>query len=318
MEKSKTHNLSNIICYKSATTSKIIVTSRENTKKVFLTSDPITPTNIIKVAHKSVNLLNQDNLINESNNFIIDQPIKALSKSLKEDSNCDALIFATKLICCILCEEPLTLRSSAFCASHPTCLFCLKQLLYSYLGNGLLLPECPFMHCEVEFDCGYIFKSLSSSYQTRYLRLMANEEKINFLFSKLKSGHLLGNDLGNSFIIACLFCGKATMYGVSQKFNVLCLNCNFRFCKYCFKEKNGKCCVAKDEEYKTKSNKIANLGVSFVAISWTALWLAAFPTRVARGSRTSRLVQQVLMFPLMMFVFILLLPFSSVICFVLK
>ena len=220
---------------------------------------------------------------------------------------------------CVFCEQIFNFYSHVNCNVHPICSYCLKHLFVNYVTSSFLAECCPFKNCLNRLDFSN-FSDISVKFSEKLQSLKLESWKFALYYNKFKKGHILDHDLGNALVISCIKCREPTLQGQTSRSSIICTSCNFRFCKYCFKEKLPTCCKEKEYQFKPKNSFWDIILFTWLAALVVVITLTILPyVYFDRGrSKFARISAYICFFPFMLFFFVIALPFASLIQFMLR
>ena len=225
------------------------------------------------------------------------------------------------LLNCIFCEQSFELFSEENCRTHPICRYCLKHLFVSYITSSFLPSTCPFNNCvnKVNFSIGHT--ELNSKFNVKTKQISVQAEKYGNYYESLKIGKIMQNDLGNIFVVGCVKCDAPSLNGQTNKSGVICTNCQVRFCKYCYRKKEETCCKEKNFEFQVKNEYCENIALSLIGALVVLVMIGLFWANYRvwlKRKRWEKIVLFVMIVPYTMVVLVLLLPYASLLHFILR
>ena len=155
---------------------------------------------------------------------------------------------------CTLCENTYSSNKTfvSECGIHHLCKKCAKNYFEEQIENGQIELHCPFLYCQKKFPIN-LTKNFISEEHFRLLqenenknRMMLAKIKSNVSYEKIKlysknnvidinSNKVLYNFNKNKDIF-CPKCYRDTLFSKGNYNFLKCLYCNYKECKYCFKD----------------------------------------------------------------------------------
>lgn len=156
---------------------------------------------------------------------------------------------------CYLCERSL-LKSELFCSKcniHLFCKFCLNLIFKKILESDIPSLECPESSCNYEFDLDYLKDIIDAKIYNELSKIIMDDnnksirsrnKEINVQKSipitqrsiiKLMNKNEFKNIIEEKKLF-CPKCQKSDNYYLSSSHFYKCLFCNYKICKYCYKE----------------------------------------------------------------------------------
>ena len=156
---------------------------------------------------------------------------------------------------CFLCERTY-LQKELFCSKcniHLFCKLCLNLIFKKILESDIPSFECPESNCNFEFDLDYLKHIIDEKIYSKLCMIKKDDKnkssrntikEINVQksipFTQRSIIELMNRNEFKNFVgekkLSCPNCEKSENYYLSCSHFYKCLFCNYKICKYCFRE----------------------------------------------------------------------------------